>query len=133
MQVKDPGNPKGEDYSSVADVKNKAGNVSRSQEVPKGGSADVGGYTTWEGNKANGTRASDGKRAPDGALGFSSNEQMARSGYTSSAGEKGYEERALPDRSNVLTANAQASDMTRSKPKLLDRGTRAPASGFGAG
>jgi hypothetical protein len=133
MQVKDPGNPKGEDYSRVADVQNKAGNVSRPQDVPKGGSADVNNYTTWEGNKANGKRASDGKRAPDGGHGFSPNEQMSRSGYQSAAADKGFESREMPDRSNVLTANAQASDMTRSKPKLLDRGTRAPASGFGAG
>lgn len=107
----------------VAKPANQAGNVSRPQAVPKGGSADTSAYCTYEGSKANGKRASDGKKAPDGGLGFSSDERMTRSGYSN--GDTGFEKRTLPDRSNVLNANAVASDMTKSRPKLTNR--RSPA------
>jgi len=96
--------------------------------VPKGGSpGELGQYTTWEGNRANGHAASGrngpGQPGKDGGHGFELTEQMTKWGAGNL--DTGFERRDLPDRSGVQNANSLASDMTKSRPKLTNPKTEA--------
>jgi len=97
----------------VAYPENKSGDVCHPVKIPSGGTAHTGGLTTAVGGRANGQRASDGKSAPSGGLGFDGAGNMAASMGTM---RTGYEGRSMPKRSDHMNADKMASDVTGSTP-----------------